>query len=129
MRLVPHDSDCAASILDAQPSQERGELAVGRELLHRDHVSLVGCPGKDLRRLDGAEERARREDVDRRHNRPQTRRAVTDIPAPIIREGTLRLVLSVRANSFCCSAMGDERRVPARKPPLRRFGRLMGPAR
>jgi hypothetical protein len=94
MRLVPHDRHRAAGILRAQPPEERGKLAVGREILHRDHVPSVVDRGKDLRRLNGAEERARREDVDRRHNRPQPRRAAPHLPAPIIRKGTLRVVLS-----------------------------------
>jgi hypothetical protein len=57
-------------------------------------VPSVVDRGKDLRRLYGAQERARREDVDRRHNRPQPRRAAPHLPAPITREGTLRVVLS-----------------------------------
>ncbi|MGH8491293.1 MAG: hypothetical protein ACREXS_21130 [Gammaproteobacteria bacterium] len=66
MRLVPHDRDRTAGILRAQPPEERGKLAVGREILQRDHVPAVVDLGKDLRRLDGADERARRKDIDRR---------------------------------------------------------------
>jgi hypothetical protein len=124
--MMGRESGTRGNVVDGVVLPQRGDKvprrALGRQCVHLLDVDAVVGRGDDLRRLRGARERARRDDIERGQHSSQSACAPLHLRASRVRERTQRVILPRGGEVLALLGYGvpDHEQFHVESPALRR---------